>query len=49
MFNGFTQKTIDFMWNIRLNNNKAWFEEHKDEYISDFHAPTNISAEMEEE
>jgi hypothetical protein len=31
MFEGFSQATIDFMWNIRLNNNKEWFEAHKDE------------------
>jgi uncharacterized protein (TIGR02453 family) len=39
MFKGFNQKTIDFMWNIRLNNNKTWFEEHKDEYKLDFQTP----------
>jgi len=39
MFTGFSQKTIDFMWNIRLNNNKQWFEAHKDEYKNDLHAP----------
>jgi uncharacterized protein (TIGR02453 family) len=39
MFTGFTQKTIDFMWNIRLNNNKDWFEAHKDEYKRDFQTP----------
>jgi uncharacterized protein (TIGR02453 family) len=27
------------MWNIRLNNNKEWFEAHKDEYKRSFHAP----------
>jgi uncharacterized protein (TIGR02453 family) len=39
MFTGFTQATIDFMWNIRLNNNKTWFEEHKDGYKRDFQLP----------
>ena len=39
MFTGFSQNTIDFMWNIRLNNNKAWFEEHKDEFKRDFQTP----------
>ncbi|MCL1913376.1 MAG: DUF2461 domain-containing protein [Eubacteriaceae bacterium] len=39
MFTGFTQKTIDFMWNIRLNNNKLWFDAHKDEFKSDFQDP----------
>jgi len=29
MFNGFSQSTIDFLWGLRLNNNKPWFEENK--------------------
>ena len=39
MFTGFSQRTIDFMWNLRLNNNKPWFEAHKDEYQRDFLNP----------
>jgi uncharacterized protein (TIGR02453 family) len=39
MFSGFSQKTIDFMWNIRLNNYRSWFEEHKEEYKRDFQTP----------
>ena len=39
MFTGFSQKTVNFMWNIRLNNNKSWFEEHKDEFKRDFQTP----------
>jgi len=39
MFAGFSQKTVDFMWNIRMNNNKPWFEDHKDEFKRDFQAP----------
>ena len=39
MFNGFSQKTIDFMWNLRFNNEKQWFEEHKDEFIREFRDP----------
>ena len=39
MFTGFSQKTIDFMWNIRLNNNKQWFEAHKDDFKRDFQTP----------
>ncbi len=45
MFNGFSQKTIDFMWGIRLNNNREWFLEHKDEYRSDLEAPMKALAE----
>jgi len=39
MFEGFSQKTIDFMWNLRFNNEKVWFEAHKDEYLRDFQGP----------
>ena len=39
MFTGFSQSAIDFMWNIRLNNNKPWFEAHKDEFKRDFQTP----------
>jgi len=39
MFEGFSQKTIDFMWNLRFNNEKSWFEAHKDEFIRDFQTP----------
>ncbi|HCC35006.1 MAG TPA: DUF2461 domain-containing protein, partial [Ruminococcaceae bacterium] len=39
MFEGFSQRTIDFMWNLRFNNNRPWFLEHKDEFIRDFQTP----------
>jgi uncharacterized protein (TIGR02453 family) len=38
-FNGFSPATIDFMWNLRLNNNKLWFEEHKPLFIEVFQSP----------
>lgn len=38
-FTGFSVRTIDFMWNLKLNNNKPWFEAHKDEYLRDFMEP----------
>ena len=28
MFQGFTPETIDFLWGIRMNNNREWFLEH---------------------
>ncbi|MDO8454022.1 MAG: DUF2461 domain-containing protein [Sulfurimonas sp.] len=31
-FTGFSQKTIPFLKAIRANNNKEWFEAHKNEY-----------------
>jgi uncharacterized protein (TIGR02453 family) len=38
-FEGFSQATIDFMWHLRFNNNKPWFEEHKAEFIEVFLTP----------
>ena len=29
MFTGFTPETVDFLWGIRMNNNRDWFLEHK--------------------
>ena len=39
MFQGFSPKTIDFMWNLRLNNQKAWFEANKEQFKEDFQTP----------
>jgi len=39
MFKGFSSRTIDFMWELRLNNNKAWFTEHKEEFQREFQMP----------
>ena len=36
MFSGFSPRTIDFMRNLQLNNNKAWFEAHKENFQQDF-------------
>lgn len=47
LFSGFTQQTIDFLWNLRLNNNRAWFEAHKEEYRRVLLDPfTRISKEL---
>jgi len=45
MFNGFSQNTIDFMWNLRLNNEKAWFEANKESFIQDFQRPMKALAQ----
>ena len=42
MFDGFSQRTIDFMWNLRLNNEKTWFEAHKEDFIRDFQSPMKL-------
>ena len=39
MFQGFPQSVVDFMWGIRFNNEKSWFEQHKQEYLDTFQRP----------
>ena len=39
MFTGFTPETIDFLWGIRMNNNRDWFEPHKKQYINTLYEP----------
>ena len=39
MFTGFTDETVDFMWGIRFNNERSWFEAHKDIYLKHFYQP----------
>ncbi|MBQ8833918.1 MAG: DUF2461 domain-containing protein [Oscillospiraceae bacterium] len=39
MFTGFTPETIDFLWGIRMNNNRDWFQEHKKQYVSTLYEP----------
>ena len=34
MFTGFTDETVDFMWGIRFNNERGWFEARKEEYLT---------------
>lgn len=33
MFEGFSPETLDFLWGIRMNNNREWFEPHKPDYV----------------
>jgi len=39
MFTGFTPEAIDFLWGIRLNNNREWFLEHKKMYTDSLYEP----------
>lgn len=39
MFTGFTPETIDFLWGIRMNNNREWFLEHKKQYTETLYQP----------
>lgn len=49
MFQGFSDATIDFMWGIRFNNERGWFNAHKQEYTDHFYEPMKaLSAELYE-
>ena len=39
MFEGFTPETVDFLWGIRMNNNRDWFLEHKKDYVNTLYEP----------
>ena len=39
MFTGFIPETVDFLWGIRLNNNRDWFLEHKKQYVDTLYEP----------
>ncbi len=40
MFTGYSPETVDFLWGIRLNNNREWFLEHKKDYVNYLYEPT---------
>ena len=31
MFEGFSRESVDFLWNIRFNNYRSWYQGHKEE------------------
>ncbi len=39
MFKGFSPETVDFLWGIRLNNNREWFLAHKEDYVKHLYEP----------
>jgi len=39
MFEGFSPETIDFLWGIRMNNNRDWFLSHKKQYTDTLYEP----------
>lgn len=39
MFQGFSDETVDFMWGLRFNNERSWFEAHKETYLRTFSRP----------
>jgi len=40
MFSGYNEKAVEFMWGIRLNNNREWFMAHKADYLEYLYQPT---------
>lgn len=38
-FSGFSQGAVDFLWGIRLHNERAWFLAHKQDYLTLVDAP----------
>ena len=39
MFEGFSPETVDFLWGIRMNNNREWFLAHKSDYVQKLYEP----------
>ena len=47
MFTGFTPETIDFLWGIRMNNNREWFNANKKQYTDTlYHPMKELGAEL---
>ncbi len=44
LFTGFTDETVDFLWGIRFNNEKSWFEAHKEIYKTQLYQPLSALA-----
>ena len=39
MFEGFSPESIDFLWGIRMNNNRDWFQANKKQYVDNLYEP----------
>ena len=47
MFEGFSPETVDFLWGIRMNNNRDWFLVHKNDYVNHLYEPMKaLGAEL---
>lgn len=45
MFQGFSEETNQFLWGIRFNNERAWFQDHKQAYVDYVQTPLRDLAE----
>ena len=39
MFEGFSPESFDFLWGIRMNNNRDWFMANKPQYVKHLYEP----------
>ena len=39
MFHGFSQATGDFLWGLSMNNDRTWFNAHRDDYEAHLNQP----------
>ena len=39
-FEGYSPETVDFLWGIRMNNNREWFLANKKQYVDTLYEPT---------
>ena len=47
MFQGYSPETVDFLWGIRMNNNREWFLANKSSYVKYLYEPTKaLGAEL---
>ena len=47
MFSGFTPETVDFLWGIRMNNNRDWFQANKQHYTDfPYHPMKELGQEL---
>lgn len=45
-FQGFSPETVDFLWGIRLNNNRDWFLAHKAQYDQTLYQPMKALSQV---
>ncbi len=50
MFQGFTPESVQFLWGIRFNNERSWFEAHKQDYLLHVQQPLRqLAVQVQEE
>ena len=49
-FQGFSPEAVDFLWQLRLNNERTWFENHKQQYLDLILQPMRqLAAQVQQE